>query len=156
METPLEPPDDTPAEEQHEQDTIPEPANSLDDTKPVQHVVMEGEPPVSEDDTKPTHHLMFEAEPAIAQDDTKPRRLLPKKYVPNNRRPAYPDPDNPYAGLFPPPKPDDADYFESDFAQGDTPPSGTTPVNRAFNGNDQAEQHDEPQENEVESDSPDN
>ena len=65
-------------------------------------------------------------------DDTEPRKPLPITVVtpvsprakPTKPAHRYPDPTDPYANLFPPPRPGDEDYIESSIEEGDTPPAG--------------------------------
>src|SRR5258708_8508230 len=65
-------------------------------------------------------------------DDTEPRKPLPITVVtpvsprakPTKPAHRYPDPTDPYANLFQPPRPGDEDYIESSIEEGDTPPAG--------------------------------
>ena len=65
-------------------------------------------------------------------DDTEPRKPLPITVVtpvaprPKPAKPThrYPDPTDPYANLFPPPRPGDEDYIETSIEEEDTPPAG--------------------------------
>jgi hypothetical protein len=61
----------------------------------------------------------------------------PKPPAPKKPKSRYPDPTDPYAGLFPPPQPGDEDYLESEFdseydderySEDKTPPKGMKPV----------------------------
>src|SRR5579871_1212877 len=67
------------------------------------------------DDTRPGHPVrLYKASP----DDTEPRKPKPPTVVTVRARPTqpvrhYPDPTDPYANLFPPPRPGDEDYLES-------------------------------------------
>lgn len=96
-------------------------AASISQTQPV---VVGGRSPL--DDTRPGQPVQV---PRALKDDTEPRKPSPPIVVSIRARPTqpvrhYPDPTDPYANLFPPPRPGDEDYLESPADVGDTPPSG--------------------------------
>ena len=78
------------------------------------------------DDTRPGKPIQVQQNSA---DDTEPRKPAPPTVVSARAKPTkptrrYPDPTDPYANLFPPPRPGDEDYLESGVEEGDTPPAG--------------------------------
>ena len=77
-------------------------------------------------DTRPGKPVQV---PQTSADDTEPRKPAPPTVVSVRAKPTkptrrYPDPTDPYANLFPPPRPGDEDYLESSIEEGDTPPAG--------------------------------
>src|SRR5579859_1983193 len=78
------------------------------------------------DDTRPGKPVQVRQASA---DDTEPRKPASPTVVSARAKPTkparrYPDPTDPYANLFPPPRPGDEDYLESSIEEGDTPPAG--------------------------------
>src|SRR6266849_1825120 len=78
------------------------------------------------DDTRPGKPVQVQQNSA---DDTEPRKPAPPTVVAARGKPTkparrYPDTTDPYANLFPPPRPGDEDYLESSVEEGDTPPAG--------------------------------
>jgi hypothetical protein len=82
------------------------------DTQPFKAVTIT-EPPVTPHDTKPRSAEML------------PNKVTSKKPIKQSR---YPDPTDPYAGLFPPASPEDEDFLESELSGEYTPSRGLPAV----------------------------